>query len=179
MIVSLEERAGSCAWAHGAVARCRAMLASDDHLDHSFASALDLWDSSESGVDRARTQLCYGERLRRTGRRSDARTQLRDALATFERLGCDAWAVRARAELEASGEKARPRDPGLTDQLTPRELQVAVAVAGGSTNREAGAALFLSPKTVELHLSRIYRKLGVRSRTELARRLSGDDRPLA
>ena len=71
------------------------------------------------------------------------------------------------------------RDPGLTDQLTPRELQVAVAVAGGSTNREVGAELFLSPKTVELHLSRIYRKLGVRSRIELARRLPGDERPPA
>jgi DNA-binding CsgD family transcriptional regulator len=178
-IASLEQRADSCPWARGAVARGRAMLASDDDLDHSFAYALDLWDSSGSGVDRARTQLCYGERLRRAGRRSDARAQLRAALASFERLGCDAWAARARAELEASGEKARPRDPGLTDQLTPRELQVAVAVAGGSTNREAGAALFLSPKTVELHLSRIYRKLGVRSRTELARRLPGDDRPPA
>jgi DNA-binding CsgD family transcriptional regulator len=176
VIVSLEERAGTCGWARGAVARGQAMLASDDDLDHAFASALDLWASSGSGVDRARTQLCYGERLRRIGRRSDARAQLRAALATFERLGCDAWAARARAELEASGERARRRDLGLTDQLTPRELQVAVAVAGGSTNREVGAELFLSPKTVELHLSRIYRKLGVRSRTELARRLP-DDRP--
>jgi DNA-binding NarL/FixJ family response regulator len=151
------------------------MLAAEDDLDASVAGALDHWQSEASDVDRARTQLCYGERLRRAGRRSDARKQLRAALATFERLGIDAWAVRARAELEASGETARRGDGGATDQLTPRELQVALVVASGSTNREAGAALYLSPKTVELHLSRIYRKVGVRSRAELASRLATTD----
>jgi len=176
VISALEARADDCTWAKGAVARGHAMLASDDELDRSFGRALERWASPESSLDHARTQLCYGERLRRAGRRSDARAQLRAALDTFERLGSDAWAIRARSELEASGETARRRGPVLTDQLTPRELQVALAVAGGCTNREAGASLFLSPKTVELHLSRIYRKLGIRSRTELARRFAADDR---
>lgn len=175
VIADLDARAQMCAWARGAVARGKAMLTAEDDLDAAFAAALDHWRSEASDVDRARTQLCYGERLRRAGRRSDARRQLRAALATFERLGIDAWAVRARAELEASGETARRGDVGVTDQLTPRELQVALVVASGSTNREAGAALFLSPKTVELHLSRIYRKVGVRSRAELASRLATTD----
>jgi DNA-binding CsgD family transcriptional regulator len=175
VIADLDARADGCPWARGAVARGRATLAPDGDLDRAFTSALEHWRSPASHLDRARTQLSYGERLRRAGRRSDARRQLRAALATFERLGSGSSAGRARAELEASGETARRRDPGLTDQLTPRELQVALAVAAGKTNREAGAALFLSPKTVELHLSRVYRKLGVRSRTELARRLPAGD----
>ena len=110
--------------------------------------------------------------MRRARRPSDARESLRSALETFERLAATPWAERARAELRASGETARRREPSATEQLTPQELQVALVVAQGATNREAGAALFLSPKTIEAHLGRIYRKLGVRSRTELARRLA-------
>ena len=84
------------------------------------------------------------------------------------------WAERARVELAASGETARRREASAAEQLTPQELQVALIVAQGATNREAGAALFLSPKTIETHLGRVYRKLGVRSRTELARKLASD-----
>ena len=176
-IATLEAQAGRSAWARGASARCRALLAADDDLDDAFCAALDHWHAEAYDLERARTQLCYGERLRRAGRRSDARVQLRAALATLERLGSDSFASRARAELEASGETARRGDVGLTVELTPRELQVALAVAAGATNREAGAALFLSPKTIELHLSRVYRKLDVRSRTELARRLPAAEAP--
>src|SRR5207248_7148388 len=83
-------------------------------------------------------------------------------------LGAVPWIERARTELGATGEKLRPRDVTTFDELTPQELQVALIVAKGATNKEAGAALFLSPKTIETHLGRVYRKLGVRSRTELA-----------
>jgi DNA-binding NarL/FixJ family response regulator len=99
----------------------------------------------------------------------EARLVLREALNTFERLGAEPWAARAQNELLATGEKARKRDVAATRQLTPQELQIAIAVAQGATNREAAAQLFLSPKTVESHLSSAYRKLGARSRTELVR----------
>jgi DNA-binding NarL/FixJ family response regulator len=94
------------------------------------------------------------------------------ALQSFERLGAEPWANRARAELSATGERARKRDVSSSRDLTPQELQIALAVAGGATNREAAAQLFLSPKTVEAHLSNAYRKLDVRSRTELVRLFS-------
>jgi DNA-binding NarL/FixJ family response regulator len=94
---------------------------------------------------------------------------LRAALATFERLNAEPWAQRARRELAASGEHVRARRDVPTRELTPQELQVALAVADGATNREAAAALFVSPKTVEAQLTSIYRKLNLRSRTQLAR----------
>src|SRR5205085_10613021 len=100
---------------------------------------------------------------------------LRAALETFERLGADPWAERARVELGASGETARRRDPSAAGRLTPQELQVALVVAQGATNREAGAALFLSPKTIDAHLGRIYRKLDIRSRTQLAALLAREE----
>jgi len=118
--------------------------------------------------ERARTELCLGERLRRARRRAEAREPLRSALEAFERLGAAPWSERARVELSASGETARRRDPYAAEQLTPQELQVALVVGRGATNKEAGAALFLSPKTIETHLGHVYRKLNVRSRTELA-----------
>jgi DNA-binding NarL/FixJ family response regulator len=122
--------------------------------------------------ERARTELCLGERRRRAGRRVDARVPLRAALSTFEELGARPWADRARAELRACGEtRARP-EPGPLEELTPHELQVALVVARGATNREAAAELFLSPKTIDFHLRNVYRKLGLRSRAELARLLA-------
>jgi DNA-binding NarL/FixJ family response regulator len=93
---------------------------------------------------------------------------LHRALATFETLGAEPWAEQVRAELRASGETPEPSPGGSLMTLTPQELQVALVVGGGATNREAAAALFISPKTVEFHLGNVYGKLGVRSRTELA-----------
>ena len=116
--------------------------------------------------------LCYGERLRRLRRPRDAREHLHEALETFERIGARPWAERARAELRASGERLRRRGTAAHEQLTPQELQVSLAAADGLTNKEIGARLFLSPKTVEFHLSRTYRKLDVSSRVELARLLA-------
>jgi len=150
--------------------RCLGLLAGEDAFDAHFSRALELhgevWPFA-----RARTELGYGERLRRAGRRIDARTQLHAALATFETVGASPWAERARRELRATGERIARRDPTTAEQLTPQELQIALLVARGASNRETAAAVFLGPKTVEHHLSQIYRKLGLRSRSELARTL--------
>jgi DNA-binding CsgD family transcriptional regulator len=121
----------------------------------------------------ARINLSFGERLRRTGRRKDARTQLERALALFEEIGARAWGARATEELQASGTRRRPPEVSR-ETLTPRELQIALAVAEGRSNRDVAAQLFLTPKTVEYHLTRVYRKLSVRTRAELVRLLSRD-----
>ena len=155
-------------WALAATARCRGLLAADDDFEPAFEEAVAHHEREPSAFDRARTDLCYGERLRRVRRRAEARARLRTALATFERLGAQPWAEQARGELRATGEVARRRDASGLEALTPQELQVALLVAQGGTNREVAASLFLSPKTIEAHLHRSYVKLGLRSRTELA-----------
>lgn len=173
---AFEAKAGNAGlpWALATAARCRGLLAADDDAGEHYADALRWHERSPTPFDRARTELCFGEHLRRTRRRSDASDRLRSALVMFERLGAAPWAEHARAELEANGERVeRAESVPAWEQLTPQELQVALAVSRGATNREAAAALFLSPKTIESHLSRIYRKLGIRSRTELSRRLAG------
>ena len=150
-------------------ARCRGIVASD--FDADFLEAIRLHERSDVVFQHARTLLCYGERLRRVQRRRDARVQLRAAVEIFDRLDARPWAERARAELGASGESmASPGRGG--EQLTPQELQIALLVTQGRTNAEVGQAVFLSTRTVEFHLSRAYRKLGVASRTELTRRLA-------
>jgi DNA-binding CsgD family transcriptional regulator len=147
-------------------ARCRGLLAGDDAFEEPFHQALELHpDHDPFGLDR--TQLCFGERLRRAGRRIDARGQLRAAHDGFDRLGAGPWAQRAAAELRATGERLGRREARSGEELTAQELQVALQAADGKTNKEAGAALFLSPKTVDFHLRRVYRKLDVRSRAEL------------
>ena len=159
-------------WATAGAARCRGMLAGEDRYEPEFQTALTLY-GEEMAFERARTLLALGMRRRRSRRRADARAALREALAYFERSGAEPWAGQARAELIATGEMP-PRDTaGGLRSLTPQELQVALTVAQGATNREAAAALFLSPKTVEFHLGNTYRKLGVRSRAELVRRVEG------
>ena len=119
--------------------------------------------------EQARTELLYGEWLRRERRRIDARPHLRAALESFEHLGAVPWAERARAELRASGETARRRDPSSRDQLTPQELHIAGLAAEGLTNPEIGAQLFLSPRTIDYHLRKSFAKLEIASRAELAR----------
>jgi DNA-binding CsgD family transcriptional regulator len=98
---------------------------------------------------------------------------LHQALSRFVTLGAEPWAEQARAELRATGETPAPSPGGSLMRLTPQELQVALVVAGGATNKEAGASLFISPKTVEFHLGHVYAKLGVRSRTELVPKVAG------
>jgi DNA-binding CsgD family transcriptional regulator len=154
----------------GMLARCRAMLAPDgDEADAHFAEALERHDRDVPAYERARTQLAYGERLRRERRKTESRTQLRAALDVFEGLGAALWAERARGELRASGETARKRDASTLDDLTPQELRIATLVAEGASNRDVAAQIFVSPKTVEYHLRKVFLKLGVASRIELAR----------
>ena len=156
--------------------RSRAVLAEDPaEADRRFAEVLELPAHTVPAYERARSQLAYGERLRRDRRRSEARIQLRTALDTFEGLGMDPWADRARAELTATGEKARKRDASTVDDLTPQELRIAQLVAAGATNRDVAAQIFVSPKTVQYHLRKVFLKLGVSSRVELARLPLGED----
>jgi DNA-binding NarL/FixJ family response regulator len=149
------------------LAACRALLAEGEDASEHFEEALCLAGQGRSFAA-ARIHLLYGEHLRRTRRRADARIQLRAALETFERLRAEPWAERGRAELRASGETARKRDPNTVDQLTPQELQIARYVAEGLSNKEVAAQLFLSPRTIDSHLRNVFAKLGITSRTQLA-----------
>ncbi|MET7460875.1 LuxR C-terminal-related transcriptional regulator [Nonomuraea sp. NPDC005501] len=160
-------------WAAGAttpasralLARCHALAGGGDEL---FEEALRLHGEPFEG---ARTALLYGERLRRTQRPGQARAHLRAARETFQRLGAEPWARRAHGELRAAGETAaRPQSDALA-ALTPQELRIARLVAAGASSKEVAAQLFLSPRTVEYHLYKVYPKLGITSRTELARLL--------
>ena len=154
-------------WVQPRLSGCRALLAEGDEASAHFEQALRL--GADGGpFDLARIQLLYGEQMRRERRRTDARVQLRAALEAFERLRAEPWAERARAELRATGETARKRDPSTVDQLTPQELQIARLVAEGLSNKEVAAQLFLSPRTIEHHLRHVFAKLGVKSRTQLA-----------
>jgi len=132
-----------------------------------FEAALGYHAHTRDTFEAARTRLSYGERLRRVRRRGEARRQLADALAVFDRLGATPWSRRALAELGVSGEAVGRRDPSLRHRLTPQELQIALVLAQGQTTKEAAATLFLSPKTVEYHLRNAYDKLEVHSREEL------------
>jgi DNA-binding NarL/FixJ family response regulator len=154
------------------LARCRALVADGDEAASHFAEAMEHHGRSATPFERARTELAAGERLRRARSRTESRTPLRAALETFERLGARWWAERTRAELRASGATSGRGAAAVADVLSPHELQVAMIVAKGATNKEAAAALFVSPKTVEHHLGQIYRKLDLRSRTELSALLS-------
>jgi len=158
-------------------ARARALLADDDEFAVEFEAALRHHEGTPDLFERARTQLYYGERLRRSRKRVAARKLLHSALKTFEQLGAAPWSERALTELQASGETARVRDDRYRQQLTPQELQVAIALAEGSTTREAAAKLYLSPKTVEYHLRHVYDKLEIRTRDELRSALARETKP--
>jgi DNA-binding CsgD family transcriptional regulator len=166
---------GAPTWALALAARCRAQLAEGETAEREFANALQLHAGSTNGFERARTELLYGEFLRRARRRIDAREQLRAALDAFERLRTEPWAERARTELRATGETARKRDLSTIDELTPQELQIARLVAEGSSNKEVAAQLFLSPRTVEYHLRKVFTKLGISSRSELIKQGIAED----
>ncbi|MFE0150833.1 AAA family ATPase [Nonomuraea sp. NPDC059007] len=156
-------RAAGQPWADAVLARCRALLAEDP--EEQFALAV---RDGARPFEQARSRLLFGEWLRRERRKAEARTQLRAALETFERAGAHPWAEHARAELRAAGETAARAAPDAMAALTPQELQVVRLAATGATNKEIGAQLFLSPKTVGHHLYRAFPKLGVATRTELA-----------
>jgi DNA-binding NarL/FixJ family response regulator len=160
---------GGAPWARAVALHAHALLSDDEQeAERLFRSALGVHAEGSRPFERARTELAYGEFLRRGRRRVDARMHLRTALDTFEQLGATLWAERARVELRASGQTARKRDPSTRGQLTAQELPIAQFVASGLSNREVAAQLFLSPRTVAFHLRNIFRKLGISSRTLLA-----------
>ena len=162
-------QAADAAWARARLAHCRAAIVADPgEREALYEEALREHGESARPFERARTELAYGEFLRRHRRRVDAREHLRPALETFVALEAKQWAERARAELRASGENARSRRADGETRLTAQEFQIARFVAQGLSNREVAAQLFLSPRTVDFHLRNVFTKLGIASRTELA-----------
>jgi DNA-binding CsgD family transcriptional regulator len=157
-------------WGLGISARSRALLTDGDAAEALYREAIERLGRTRLVPELARAHLLYGEWLRRERRRLDARRELRIAYEMLTGLGMEAFAERARVELEATGERARKRTVDTRDQLTPQETQIARLAANGHTNREIAAELFISPSTVEYHLRKAFRKLGVTSRTQLARR---------
>ncbi|GAA1548373.1 helix-turn-helix transcriptional regulator [Kribbella lupini] len=156
-------------WSLARAARAQGLVNDDEHA---FETALRLHERTLDLFETARTHLAYGSWLRRVRRRVDARVQLRAAVGIFDHLGAGTWADQAAGELKATGETARRREHSSADDLTPQERQVAQLLADGHSTREAAAKLFLSPKTVEYHLRKVYTKLGIHSRAELAEQLT-------
>lgn len=156
-------------WADAVALRCRALIAAEGDAGGLYAEAVLLHQRGGRPFERARTELLYGEWLRREHRKTEARSQLRSAPAAFDRMGARPWADRARAELRATGVSI-PTEPArsILDRLTPQELQVVRPAADGLSNRDIAAQLFLSPRTIGYHLYKAYPKLGITSRVELA-----------
>ena len=154
-------------WALGFLARSRALLSEGEDAERLYREAVERLDRTRIRVAQGRTLLVYGEWLRRENRRVDARAQLRAAHELFTEIGMALFAERARRELLATGETVRKRTVETIDDLTPQELQIANRAAEGQTNPEIGSQLFLSPRTVEWHLRKVFGKLGISSRKEL------------
>ena len=168
-VEALEEmaRANGSPWNRGVAARARALISGRDAEPHFRAAIVDL-EQVAVEVELGRTHLLFGEWLRRARRRGEARGHLRTAVALFDRAGGTAFARRARTELEATGGSAGPDDPPAGIGLTPQELTIARLAASGHTNGEIGSTMFLSPNTVDYHLRKVFQKLGVSSRRQLA-----------
>jgi DNA-binding CsgD family transcriptional regulator len=145
------------------------LLSDGEAAEALFRRAVEALERTRVRFELARAHLLYGEWLRRERRRLDAREQLRHAHELFSQFGMQAFAERARVELEATGEHARKRTVETRDDLTPQEAQISRLAADGSTNQEIAAQLFISPSTVDYHLRKAFRKLGVKSRHQLGR----------
>jgi DNA-binding CsgD family transcriptional regulator len=165
----LDERASVAGtdWALGILARSRALLCDGEEADGLYREAIERLGRTRIAVHLARAHLVYGEWLRRENRRVDAREQLRAAHEMFSRMGAEAFAERARRELLATGETVRKRTVETLDELTAQEAQIARLAAQGQSNPEIAAELFISPRTVEYHLRKVFAKLDIASRKEL------------
>ncbi len=178
-LMRLHERAqaSGSSWALGLLARSQALVGNDGQAEERFGEALDQLGTAGAAFDLARAHLLFGEWLRRQRRRTDAREQLRTADEMFDTMGADAFATRAENELRATGEHARRRTVGPHEELTPQEERIARLAADGATNQEIAARMFISPATVDYHLRKVFRKLDVSHRAEIARRLMAGDEP--
>jgi DNA-binding CsgD family transcriptional regulator len=170
--LSERTRVISSGWASGIEARVRALMSEGEVAESLYRQSIEQLSGTRGRLELARTHLLYGEWLRRERRRLDARKPLRTALEAFTSMGAEAFARRAERELLATGERARKRTADTLDQLTPQETQIARLAANGHTNREIAAQLFITQSTVEYHLRKAFRKLDVKSRTQLAHRIS-------
>jgi DNA-binding CsgD family transcriptional regulator len=170
--LSERTRVISSGWASGIEARVRALASEGEVAEDLYRRSIEHLSGTRAALELSRSRLLYGEWLRRERRRVDARGQLRTALEEFTGMGAEAFARRAERELLATGERARKRTVDTLDQLTPQEEQVARLAAQGATNREIAGQLFITQSTVEYHLRKAFRKLDVKSRTQLAHRIS-------
>jgi DNA-binding CsgD family transcriptional regulator len=161
-------RASGSDWALGIEARSRALLSDGDDAERLYLEAIERLARTRMRVDLARAHLLYGEWLRRARRRFDARERLRIAQDIFADMGIEAFKPRTDREILATGETARKRTAETRDELTPHEAQIARLARDGLTNPEIGARLYISPRTVEYHLHKVFSKLGISSRNELA-----------
>jgi DNA-binding CsgD family transcriptional regulator len=160
-------RASGSDWALGIEARSRALLSDGETAERLYREAIDRLGRTRVRVALARAHLLYGEWLRRERRRVDARKQLRTAHGMFDAMGAEAFAERAHRELAATGETVRKRTVETRDELRPQEAQIARLARDGQTSAEIGAQLFLSPRTVDWHLRKVFAKLGINSRKQL------------
>jgi DNA-binding NarL/FixJ family response regulator len=165
--LALTTSASGTDWALGIQARSRALVSDDGDAEALYQDALDRLGRIRLGAELAHAHLLYGEWLRRQARRVDAREQLRTARRMFTEMGMEAFAERTRRELSATGETVRKRAPAFRDELTPQEQHIAQLARNGLTNAEIGSQLFLSPRTVEWHLKKVFGKLGISSRLGL------------
>ena len=161
-------KASGSDWACATEARCRALLSDVTAAEPLYQEALERLLPTPLHLEVARTRLLYGEWLRRQQRQKDARDQLRRAHADFEDFGMSGFADRARSELLAMGERARKRTVDTQVDRTPQEMRISELASQGATNQDIAGQLFISINTVEFHHSKVYRKLGIRSRTQLA-----------
>jgi DNA-binding CsgD family transcriptional regulator len=167
---------GQTDWGLGIYARSQALLRDGEDAERCYREAISRLGRTGFRPELARVHLLYGEWLRRERRRTDARAQLRTAHDMLTAIGMQAFAERARRELRATGETARRRTASPHEQLTPQEDQIARLVRAGLSNPEIAAQLFLSPRTVEYHLAKVFTKLGITSRRQLRQALPGNGR---
>ena len=176
-ILSERALAAGTPWALGVRSRCAALLSDGDRAEHAYREAISHLKHGPAAVELARAHLQYGQWLRRSKRRRDARRELRAAYEMFDLMGAEQFAARAATELSATGERARSRTRAANLDLTPQEARVAGLAAEGETNNQIAAQLFISPRTVEYHLGKIFRKLGVNSRAQIARSMPATPEP--
>ena len=172
-------QAADTPWGLGLLARCRALMSTDQHAEARYRESVELLSQVPVALDLAHTRLLFGEWLRRRRRRVEARAHLRAAYQRFDSCGAAPFAERARAELLATGEHVRKRTISAPSELTPQERQVAILAARGNTNAEIASRLFITVSTVEFHLNKVFRKLGISSRRQIASRLERAEEPKA